>query len=116
MGLVLALATGCTFTGTTEATVDPTLDFTSSTSGRTWWNDDGLLKSHYKAIAFAAYNRGNLEQDLARGNGEYAASLGELFGLGEQSRPVFHATAQQRFEALAPINPMQVQQLRSLVE
>lgn len=114
--LILAFATGCTFTGTTEATVDPTLDFTSSTSGRIWWND-GLLKSDYKALAFAAYNRGNLEQDLARGNGEYLASLDNLFGIGEQNRPAFHAAAQQRFESLAPVNPMmQIQQLRSLLE
>jgi hypothetical protein len=68
-------------------------------------------------IAFAAYNRRNLEQDLARGHSEYLASLGDLFGISEPNRPAFAAAAQQRFEAVAPVNPMmQVQQLRSLVE
>ena len=117
MSLLLALSAGCTFTGTTEAIFDATSDITVSTSGRIWWSEDGLLKSEYKAVAFAAYNRRSLEQDLARGHGEYLASLGSLLGVQENFRPAFEAAAQQHFDTMVPRDRMiQLQQLHALVE
>ncbi|HEY6084101.1 MAG TPA: DUF3015 family protein, partial [Nitrospira sp.] len=112
MSLMLAFITGCTFTGSTEAIFDATPDTTVSDSERIWWTEDGVLKPDYKVVAFAAYDRLNLEQDLARGQGEYLASLGSMLGVQENSRPAFEAAAQQRFEAMAPRDRMiEVQQL-----
>jgi len=71
----LFLLTACTLKGTTQQITDTTSNITASTSGRIWWNEDGLLKPEHKLAAFAAYNARNLEQDLARGQGEYLASL-----------------------------------------
>ena len=86
-------------------------------SERIWWTEDGVLKPDYKVVAFAAYDRFNLEQDLARGQGEYLASLGSMLGVQEDARPAFEAVAQQRFETMAPRDRMiRVQQLRALVE
>jgi hypothetical protein len=117
MSLALVLMTGCSFTGSMEALIDATPDISVSDPARTWWTEDGLLKPDYKVIAFAAYDRSNLEQDLARGEGEYLASLGTMLGVQENSRPTFEAAAQQRFEAMAPRDRMiQVKQLRVLVE
>src|SRR5262245_49366829 len=117
MSLLLALATGCTFTGTTEGILDATSDISVSTSGRIWWTEDGLLKSDYKAVAFAVYNRRSLEQDLARGQGEYLESLRTLLGVQENFRPMFEAAAQQHFDVMVPCDRMiQVQQLRALAE
>lgn len=117
MSLALVLMTGCSFTGSMEALIDATPDISVSDPARTWWTEDGLLKPDYKVIAFAAYDRSNLEQDLARGEGEYLASLGTMLGVQENSRPTFEAAAQQRFEVMAPRDRMiQVKQLRVLAE
>lgn len=117
MSLMLAFMTGCTFTWSMETLFDPTPDSTVSDPARMWWTEDGLLKADYKVVAFAAYDRSNLEQDLARGEGEYLASLGSMLGVQEDVRPTFEAAAQQRYETMAPRDRMiQVKQLRALVK
>lgn len=75
--LMLLLA-ACSFKATFKETTDSTSNITGTTSGRIWWNEDGMLKPEHKAAAFTAYNAQNLETDAARGQGEYLASLGSL--------------------------------------
>ena len=117
LSLAASVLTGCTITGTIEEILDTTSNVTVSTSGRTWWNEDGLLKSEYKAIAFAAYNQSNLEQDIANGRGEYLASLSSLLGVNERGRSAFAFGAQSQFQALLPVDDVaRVQFLRALVE
>jgi hypothetical protein len=114
--LIGSLVTGCTITGTIQEILDTTTNVTVSTSGRTWWNDDGLLKSEHKAIAFAAYNQSNLEQDLAKGQGEYLESLSLLLGVSERARPAFEVAAQSQFQSLLPADDVtRLQSLRGLV-
>lgn len=81
----LLLLSACTFKATTKETTDTTSNITGTTSGRVWWNEDGLLKPEHKVAAFTAYNAQNLEEDLARGQGEYLASLDTLMGAPEPS-------------------------------
>lgn len=117
ISLMLAFVTGCTFTQSVEPIFRASPHATASDSGRIWWTEDGVLKSDYKVVAFAAYDRLNLEQDLARGQGEYLASLGSMLGMEEDVRAAFEAAAQERFETMVPPGRMiQVQQLRALVE
>ena len=117
LSLAITVLTGCTITGTTEEIVDTTSNFTSSTSGRTWWNEDGLLKSEHKAIAFAAYNQSNLEQDIAKGRGEYLASMSSLLGVSEDERPAFALGAQSQFQSLVRGDDVaRLQSLRALVK
>src|SRR5689334_19522053 len=117
LGLAITVLTGCTITGTTEEIVDTTSNFTSSTSGRTWWNEDGLLKSEHKAMAFAAYNQSNLEQDIAKGRGEYLASMSSLLGVSEGERPAFALGAQSQFQSLVRGDDVaRLQSLRALVK
>ena len=114
---LLSVLTGCTITGTIEEILDTTSNVTVSTSGRTWWNEDGLVKSEYKALAFAAYNQANLDQDIAKGRGEYLASLSALLGVSENERAAFAAGAQTRFQSLIAVDDAsRVQHLRTLVE
>ena len=68
---------------------------TGTTSGRVWWNEDGLLKQDHRVAAFTAYNAPNLEEDLARGQGEYLSSLGTLIGTAELDR--FNPIAQDAY-------------------
>jgi DUF3015 family protein len=117
LSLAVTVLTGCTITGTTEEIVDTTSNFTSSTSGRTWWNEDGLLKSEHKAIAFAAYNQSNLEQDIAKGRGEYLASMSSLLGVSEGERPAFALGAQSQFQSLVRGDDVaRLHSLRALVK
>ena len=117
VSLALSILTGCTITGTIDEILDTTSNVTVSTSGRTWWNEDGLVKSEYKAIAFAAYNQSNIEQDIARGRGEYVASLSSLLGVSENERPAFAAGAQSRFQSLVAVDDVtRLRYLRTLVE
>jgi hypothetical protein len=63
---------------TSKATVDTFAKFTSSTSPGEWINADGVIRDSQKARLFAAVAFENLEQDIARGNGEYLTSLAVL--------------------------------------
>jgi hypothetical protein len=99
-GTLLLQLAGCTLKGTIKETTDTTSNITGTTSGRAWWNEDGHLNAEYKAIAFATYNQANLEQDLARGEGEYLASLGTLLGVSDAQAPTFQGGAQADFSSL----------------
>ena len=74
----MLLLSACSIKATFKETTDTTSNITGTTSGRVWWNEDGLLKPEHKVAAFTAYNAQNLEEDLARGQGEYLASLDTL--------------------------------------
>lgn len=89
------LLSACTLKGTTQQITDTTGNITASTSGRTWWNEDGLLKQEHKIAAFTTYNAQNLEQDAARGQGEYLASLDSL--MGRPADPALGRLAQDSF-------------------
>ena len=119
--LILIFATtvlpGCTITGTIDEILDTTTNVTVSTSGRTWWNEDGLLKSEHKALAFAAYNQANLEQDIAKGRGEYLDSMGALLGVSDRSKPGFAFAAQRQFQSLILVDDVtRLQYFRAHVE
>lgn len=117
LSLAFSVLTGCTITGTIQEILDTTTNVTVSTSGRTWWHEDGLLKSEHKAIAFAAYNQLNVEQDIANGRGEYLASLSSLLGVSESGRSAFALGAQSQFQSLMPVDDVaRIQSLRALVE
>ena len=117
LSLAISVLSGCTITGTIEEILDTTTNVTVSTSGRTWWNEDGLLKAEHKAIAFAAYNQSNLDQDIAAGQGEYLASMSSLLGVPESGRSAFASGAQDEFQTLMRVDDvLRVQSLRALVK
>ena len=116
LSLAITVLTGCTITGTIQEILDTTTNVTVSTSGRTWWNEDGLLKSEHKALAFAAYNQSNLEQDIANGRGEYLDAMSALLGVSESGKSSFMLGAQRQFQSLLLADDaMRVHVLRSLV-
>ena len=90
----MLLLSACSFKATFKETTDTTSNITGTTSGRIWWNEDGLLKPEHKASAFTAYNAQNLEEDFARGQGEYLYSLETLMGRSDHA---FQLEAQDSF-------------------
>ena len=112
---LLLLSTSCTLKSTVKQTTDTTSNVTGTTSGRTWFTEDGLLHPEHKLTAFTALNQVNVEQDLARGQGEYLTSLGTLLGLPGDQQAAFHAKAQGAFETfLMSDHDTRLQQLRML--
>ena len=115
MTILLLLSTGCTLKGTVKEITDTTSNVTGTTSGHAWWNEDGLLLPDHKAIAFATYNEANLEQDLARGQGEYVTSLATLLGVPSNQQAAFQAKAQGAFDILATSDhEARIQRLQTL--
>ena len=113
--VLMLSASGCTLKGTINETTDTTSNVTGTTSGRTWFNEDGILHPEHKLTAFMALNQTNVEQDLARGQGEYVTSLGTLLGLPNDQQAAFHAKAQGAFETLMTSDhEARLQQLRTL--
>ena len=74
-----------------------TFGITSGTSGCT---NDGTIMGEHKVNVFAAANYDSLSQEMARGGGEHLASLAELMGVPEESRPEFFALAQAQYVTL----------------
>ena len=113
--MLMLLAAGCTLKSTVKQTTDTTSNVTGTTSGRTWFNEDGLLNPEHKLTAFTVLNQTNMEQDMARGQGEYVTSLGTLLGLPNDQQAAFHAKAQGAFETLMTSDhEARLQQLRTL--
>ena len=94
LGLV---ASAC---NTTKATVDTFAKFTSSTSPGEFINADGVVKESQKARLFAAVVFENLEQDIARGDGEYLTSLGVLLKIPEGEQDEFRTRSQSKYPLL----------------
>lgn len=113
--MLMLLALGCTLKGTTNEITDTTSNVTGSTSGRTWFTEDGILHPEHKLVAFTALNQMNVEQDLARGQGEYVTSLGTLLGVPDDQQAAFRAKAQRTFETLVTSDhEARLQQFRTL--
>ena len=93
-GLVLAAC------NTTKATIDTFAKFTSSTSPGEWINADGMIKEDQKARLFASVVFENLEQDIARGNGEYLTSLGVLMNIPAEKQEEFRSRSQNNYSLL----------------
>jgi hypothetical protein len=101
MGVALLALSACTFKGTTEQITDTTQNTTVSTSGRSWFTNDGLVRQGEHINAFAALNYDNLTHDMAFGGGEYLASLGTLLGVPDDQRMAFFQVAQSHYTTLA---------------
>ena len=101
MTALLLFPTGCTLKATFDSTSDATSNFMSSTTPGAWVTQDGLLQAEYKVHAFTALNQANLEQDIARGQGEYLNALGSLLNVADDHQAAFRSKAQDAFGSLA---------------
>jgi len=93
------VVSGCTFKGTTNQTTDTTSNITGTTSGKSWF-EGGLVKKDQEVNAFAHLNFDNLKQDMAKGRGEYLASLGSLMGVAPARQNEFFALTQIHYTTL----------------
>lgn len=86
-------------TGATKEFLDPTTEFTSSTTPGAL-ADGRLLRAKQKATIFAMHSQDNLRTDIARGQGEYLASLATLTGVSTDHWMDFQATMRDSYPTL----------------
>ena len=102
IGIVVLASAGLVLSAcnTTKATLDTFAKFTSSTSPGEWINADGTIQKDKKARLFASVVYENLEQDIARGNGEYLTSLGVLMNIPAGNQEEFSSQSQSNYSLL----------------
>src|SRR3954469_2606297 len=102
VGVVVLASAGLVLSAcnTTKATIDTFAKFTSSTSPGEWIDADGVIQKDKKARLFAAVAFENVEQDIARGNGEYLTSLGALLGFSAGKEKEFKSRSQRNYSLL----------------
>ena len=103
VGALVLASMGLVFSAcnTTKATVDTFAKFTSSTSPEEWINGDGVIEDRHKARLFTAVAFENLEQDIARGQGEYLTSLAVLLHIPAADQDEFRLRAQRTYPLIA---------------
>ncbi len=95
---------GCTIKATTDTTTDGTTEFVSSSTGKSWWTEEGLVKQGHQAEAFISVNYDNLLQDIAKGEGEYLLAFGKLLHMPLVHQKTFAHHLQQHYPKLSAIN------------
>jgi len=98
--LVLASVLSVSACNTSKATIDTFAKFTSSTSPGEYFNADGLVTDSQKAQLFAAVAFENIEQNIARGDGEYLTALVALLKIPADQQAAFRARAQSQYPTL----------------
>jgi hypothetical protein len=87
---------------TTKATADTMVKFVSSTSPGELFTADGLVAREQKVNLYTAIVMDNLQQDVARGGGEYLASLSVLLDIPAEHQHEWKLVAQHQYAALFP--------------
>ena len=95
------IMSGCTLKASTESLTDATTNFLSSTTPGAWFTVDGLLKPSERVNAFLVTNYENLQQDMARGEGEYLTAFGTLADISAEEMTSFKTHAQEQFQQLS---------------
>jgi hypothetical protein len=99
IGVCVLASAGLVFSGCniTKATLDSLGKLTSSTSPSEWIDGDGVIQEGQKARLFTAVVYENREQDIARGKGEYLASLGVLLKIPSHEQERFKMRSQRNY-------------------
>lgn len=87
---------------TSKATADTMVKFTSSTSPGELFTGDGLVEKSQKVNLYTAIVQDNLQQDIARGHGEYLASLSVLLDVAPGYQHEWGLAAQNRYASVVP--------------
>ncbi len=94
------MISGCTVKATLKSTSDAISNVLSSTTGRSWFTEDGLVRKGEEALAFASMNFENLQGDMAQGGGEYLTSFAELLSIKTARLDEFTSMVQSRYAKL----------------
>jgi hypothetical protein len=99
----LISSSGCTIKATLDITTDGTTEYLSSTTGKSWWTEDGLVKRGEQVRAFVGTNYNNLLQEMAQGQREYLYAFVTILGISSHQEPLFQRLVQAPYTLLAEI-------------
>jgi hypothetical protein len=100
-GLVMAyLGLAVSACNTTKATADTMVIFVSSKLPGDLFTGDGLVEEHHKVSFYTGAVFENLQEDLARGDGQYLTSLGVLLEIPPDRRHEWALFTQSRYSVL----------------
>lgn len=99
------LGTGCTIKATLDSTSDIVSNFLSSTSGRSYLTEDGLVREEMRTEVFVAANWSNLQQNIAQSDGEYLRAFESLLAVPSSQRGPFREAAQRHMGLLDSPGP-----------
>jgi len=99
-GLAIVIAGMLSGCNTTDATIDTTVKFFSSTSPGAMFTEDGMVEHKQKINLFAGVAYENLRQEAASGSGQYVMSLAALYGVPVEKRTDFARVLQQHHTEL----------------
>ena len=97
---ILAISLGTGACGVTKASVDTTVNFTSSTSPNDLFSADGVMIKEQKLNLFAAVTYENLRQEAAAGGGQYVSALASLYGISPEKQAEFDSVLQRKHAEL----------------
>ena len=100
VGVCFGLATSAC--NTSKATADTMVKFSSSTSPGELFAGDGLVEMSQKVNLYTAIVLENLQQDMARGHGEYLASLSVLLDVAPDHRHEWGLAVQNQYATVVP--------------
>ena len=93
---IVAVGLSLSACNTTEATIDTTVRFFSSTSPDALFSDDGYVVKEQKINLFAGVAYENLRQESAAGGGQYVSSLATLYQVPPERRQEFAQLLQRK--------------------
>lgn len=100
---LLASSSGCTIKATIDTLTNGTTEFLSSSTGKSWWTEDGLVKRGEHARAFVAINYDTLLQEIAQGHGEYVHAFGTILEVPADQQAHFQELMQNEYPVLVAI-------------
>lgn len=100
---LLCSSSGCTIKATLDTTSDGVTNFLSSSTGKSWWTEDGLVKRGQHAKAFVASNHDTLLREIAQGHGEYVQAFGTILGVPAHRQTHFQHWLQGQYPVLVEI-------------
>lgn len=100
---LVSSSSGCTIKATIDTLTNGTTNFLSSSSGKSWWTEDGLVKRGEQARAFVSINHDTLLQEIAQGHGEYIHAFGTILGVPSHRQARFQRLIQDQYPVLVEI-------------
>ena len=86
----------------TKASVDTTMNFTSSTSPNNLFSADGMVLKEQKINLFTRVTYEHLRQEAAAGGGQYVSALAALYGISADKQGEFGLVLQRNHADLFP--------------
>jgi hypothetical protein len=89
--------------GTTNASsefLEPTKEFSSSTTPGSWLQGGNPAKARRKVEVFVVYTYDNLRSDISQGHGEYLSSLASLAGVPQEQQTAFQSHMRNSYASM----------------